>query len=220
MPTTITGLLIIVFAILPGLVAYYIYAMFLGSDWRITEIEKISRIILFSVIGLFFYVIFASIFKLQQPIYVVPETFETKFSTDTLSQIAFPYFGHFFFSALIAWLAGFLPQKISKTASITLFPSVWDVFVHQYISHHWVIVKTTNGEAYLGILTAECSVSSAERDIVLKEPALHQNDNNYCVLPYQHIFIPASLVSTVATLYDKDIDKERLTTIGEISSIV
>ncbi len=57
MPTTIVALVVIVFAVLPGLPACTIYRMFFGTDWRATDWEKIVDIIAFSTVGLIIYII-------------------------------------------------------------------------------------------------------------------------------------------------------------------
>jgi hypothetical protein len=60
----------------------------------------------------------------------------------------------------------------------------------------------------------DISVSQAERDIVLAEPAQFiEKENNYKVTPYQQLFLPAALIFSIAVVHNPEIDK-RITSIG------
>lgn len=216
MPTTIAALVIILFAILPGLPAYNIYRIFYGSNWRATDWEKIIGIIGFSTGGLILYTIVSTIFKLPLPVYIIPSTFDyDSFGTSTLVSIAASYIGHLMGSVLVASIAILCVRFLSKWTPTTPYPAAWDDFICVDVQKHWVVVRLTNGEAYAGMISyVDTSVKHAERDLVIAEPAKYIEENkNYQIIPYQKIFIPAMLISSVAVVYDPTIDN-RITKIG------
>lgn len=55
MPTTLSSLLIIVFALIPGLPGRTIYRILLGRDWREDAWDKGLQFVAFSVFGLALY---------------------------------------------------------------------------------------------------------------------------------------------------------------------
>lgn len=216
MPTTVVALIIILFAILPGVPAHKIYRAFIGTDWRETEWEKIVNIIGFSTGGLLIYTIISSYTRLPHPIYIVPATFgSTSFGISSLLPIAASLLGHFISSALVALLTALGIRFIARWTPTSPYPAAWDDFVRVDVQKHWVVVRLTNGEAYAGIVkNVDISVSQAERDIVLAEPAQFiENENNYRVIPYQELFLPAALVFSIAVIHNPEVDK-RITTIG------
>ena len=52
MPTTLTALLILLFAIVPGMFGEMVYRIIAGTDWRETQWSKVARIIGISIAGL------------------------------------------------------------------------------------------------------------------------------------------------------------------------
>jgi hypothetical protein len=216
MPTTVVALIIILFAILPGVPAHKIFRAFIGTDWRETDWEKIISIIGFSTGGLLIYTIISSFTRLPLPIYVVPSTFDsTSFGTSSLLPIAASLSGHFVSSALAALLTALGIRFVARWTPTSPYPAAWDDFIRVDVQKHWVVVRLTNGEAYAGIVkNVDISVSQAERDIVLAEPAKYmEKENNYKVIPYQQLFLPAALVFSIAVVHNPEIDR-RITTIG------
>lgn len=208
MPTTIMGLLIIVFVILPGIPANSIYMIFIGSDWRVTEWEKISKTVGFSLIGVILYICIASIFNFPQPIYLIPSTFSgSSFNESSLIKIAIPLVFHFLSSCIVALLAVFVVKLIYKWSPSTPYPSVWDEFIRTDVLSHWVVVRLQNGEAFTGyIKNADTSVKKEERDIILAEPAFYCEGDYYEVLPYQQLFLSSEIISSIAVVYNKQLD--------------
>jgi hypothetical protein len=72
-----------------------------------------------------------------------------------------------------------------------------------------VAVALQNGEAYVGYLkVSDVSVEQNERDLVLSEPSLYDEEQrDYVALPYQQLFITASLWYSMAVIHDPDRDK-------------
>ena len=210
MPTTIIALLIIVFAILPGYPAIAVYQRLFGSDWRKTDWEKIVNIVAFSIGGLMLYILMASVTKLPQPIYVIPATFnQDTFGTGSLVTIALSFFGHIIGSILVALLWVGILKLVTKFAPISVYPAAWEDFIRVDVQEHWVVVGLTNGEAYAGIIDhVDTSVCQTERDLILKEPGKYdQKTGNYVTTPYQSMFLPAGLISSIATCYDPKLDE-------------
>jgi len=216
MPDTIIGLIILLFAVLPGVPAYSIYKTFFGSDWRETEWDKIITVVIFSLLGIVTYIIVSTIIRLPSPIYIIPATFNPDtFGVASLLPIALSVTGHFVFSILIAIVAVLITRFFGRWTPSTPYPAAWDDFIRQDVQRHWVVVRLTNNEAYAGyIKNADASVSQSERDIVLAEPALYsEKEKNYRTIPYRQLFLPASMISSIATVHDPDSDK-RITKIG------
>ncbi len=80
--------------------------------------------------------------------------------------------------------------------------------MRRYVPGHWVAVGLETGEAYVGILAySETSVEQKERDIILSEPALYEEDSkDYRSLPYSCIFLPAALIWSVAVIENPGTD--------------
>ena len=81
---------------------------------------------------------------------------------------------------------------------------------------HWVTVGLNNGDVYAGYIDkADVSVAATERDIILQEPALYdQQLKRYRTLQYQSLFLLGSAIASVAVVTDTAADK-RITEIGE-----
>jgi hypothetical protein len=209
MPTTIDALIIILFAILPGVPAHKIYRLYMGKDWKETEVDKIVSIIGFSVGGLLAYIFLSSLFHLPPPIYIFPTTFDlNSFGVSSLLPIAISLFGHFILSAIVAGLTVISIRFFSRWSPSSPYHAAWDDFNRTDVKNHWVVVHLTNGEVYAGMITyADISVGQSDRDIVLGEPAQFVKDeNNYKVLQYQQLFLPAALISSIGVVHDPDID--------------
>jgi hypothetical protein len=216
MPSTLTELLIILFAILPGFPAYLVYKSYFGTDWRATDWEKVIGIISFSVGGLIVYILISSIIILPKPLYLLPTTFDPKsFGTGSLLPIALSYFGHSISSIIIAFLIVICIRIVSKWCSSSPYPAAWDEFIRADVPDHWIVIRLNNDETYAGMINyGDTSVSLAERDIVLIEPAkFDETSKLYKMLPYQKLFLPAGLIASIAIVYNPDKD-ERITKIG------
>lgn len=205
MPTTIVALIIIIFAVLPGFPAYKIYKLLNGTDWRLSDWEKIINIILFSLLGLMLYIVFSTLLNLTMPIYVLPETFTTgNFDVSVLPRIAFALLGHFFFSVLSSLLTYLIIRITSKHTRFSGSPSAWDYFISNNVPDHWVIIRIKNGESFAGIIDyTDTSVGQNERDIILREPARFDKDqNNYLSLTYHSMFISAAMIDSIGVVED------------------
>lgn len=216
MPTTLSSLFVLLFAVLPGVPAEYIFTHFAGSDWRKTDWEKIVNILIFSILGFVFYLALSPILGLPLPNYIYPTTFTAEgLSTINLTELSIAYLGHWFFSAIVGFLLGIGAQYVAKRSPSTVYSSSWDVFNRSHVPGHWVVVTITVGNSYAGILScADLSVGAEERDIILEEPAKYDGANKqYISLPYRSLFLPSSLVSSIAVIHDPDID-ERITDVG------
>lgn len=216
MPTSMTSLVIVLFAILPGIPAYSIYKMLLGQNWRDSDWEKIAKILLLSLAGVIAYVIFARYLVLPMPSYLIPTTFEIdSFGSSNLFPIAISLLGHFSFSVLSALAVVSFLRLLSKWVPSSLYPSAWDDFIRSHVPDHWVVISLNNGEAYAGFLrSVDASVNQSDRDLVLREPAHYKaTKGNYEVTSFQDMFIPAGLISSIATVHDPAMDK-RITSIG------
>ena len=216
MPTEISSLLILLLAVLPGIPGERIFVRFTGSNWREKEWESIIRVLIFSVLGLIIYSTLASLLKLPDPVYIFPSTFNTQnIDSINLSTISIAYLGHWLSSALTGLIFGYISHLISIKVPSLIIPSSWDIFIRKQVPNHWVIVSLINDNKYAGILSVvDSSVGPSERDIVLEEPAVYiELNNNYKALQYKSIFLPASLISSIAVVHDPDLD-QRITQIN------
>ena len=154
---------------------------------------------------------------LPLPLHLIPNSYESiSVNPENLTNILYPYIGHLvggFFAGVLA-AVGML--SLSKISSITAYPAAWDNFIRKQVPEHWVIVGLKNGDVYAGrISNADLSVSKDERDIVLEEPCLYEEDTgNYSSLNYQYMFIPSENVYSIAVVHDSTLDK-RIVAVGE-----
>lgn len=219
MTSTVNGLVVLVFVLIPGVPAEAAYNLITGSDWREERFQRVIRIVLLSVLGLVTCAVIAGVFiKAWIPKYVMPAIYDAPWNRELLVEMSGAYLGH----TLTSLVFGFVFAGISKISAHlmgqTVYPSAWDDLLRSHTRNHWIIVSLSTGEAYAGILeTADQEVPSEERDVLLKEPASYSaKKGNYFTLPYQHLFIPSALIDSVAVVYDDDADEhDRLTEINE-----
>lgn len=218
MSNTFAELIMLIFLVLPGIPAYIIYKNCFGADWRETQWDKIVNIGLFSLAGIIAYVLISENSIFPPPIYLIPSTFETgTFGVTSLKPIALSLTGHFILSTLIAFIAVGIVRSLGWLTPSTPYPSAWDDFIRKDVQGRWVVVGLVNNEAYAGyIKNADVSVSQAERDIVLAEPALYnEQEKSYKTIPYQQLFLPANMISSIAAVYDPQKDGKRIMQIGQ-----
>lgn len=112
--------------------------------------------------------------------------------------------GHFVGSAAAGAASGLGLRAIARFRSASAFYSAWDHFVRHCAKDHWVILTLQNGESYSGFIeTADVSVASSERDMILREPAFYDKEaDEYSTMQYQSLFIPGSFLSSIATVHD------------------
>lgn len=217
MPTTIISLLIIVFALFPGIPAYKLYKSINGFDWKTPEWEKVVCIIGFSMAGIMVYILLGSLINLPFPIYLIPDTFTSNgLSQQNIITIAFALLGQLVASLLVSFLLAKAIILLSKITSISGLPSAWDNFMKFEIPSHWVIITLINHETYLGYIGFyDSAVCSEERDIVLLEPSRYDIEkDDYQALNYKSMFIPAKLISSLGAVSDRNQDT-RLSQIGD-----
>jgi hypothetical protein len=77
------------------------------------------------------------------------------------------------------------------------------------------VVSLESDDSYAGVLErADTCVRQGERDIILGEPARYSEEKaNYIALPYQYLFIPGTMVGSIAVVHDPDLDT-RLSSVG------
>jgi len=218
MPTTITALIIIIVAIFPGVMGNKAYQTIVGINWRDKEFQVILRLAGFSIIGAVLYSIVADLSGvLPLPLHLIPSSYESLSDRpELLSRIIYPYLGHLIGGLVAGILAALAVLLIALVSSTTAYPAAWDDFIRKCVSKHWVIIGLKNGNVYAGkIKTADLSVSNNERDIILEEPCLYNEDTeNYKSLNYQFIFIPSENIYSLAVVHDAKLDK-RIIPVGE-----
>ncbi|MBV8545908.1 MAG: hypothetical protein JO093_12425 [Acidobacteria bacterium] len=215
LPGTFTGILIAVFAVLPGLPGEKLYSFFVGSNWREDRWSRTLRLLAFSLFGLAGYALVAALVGAPLPQYISPTAFE-QLAPNQLGAFAAAFLGHVCGATFFGLLAGVGTRVLARLSSRSAYSIAWDHFINSCVKGHWVTVGLTNGDVYAGYIeTAESSVAAAERDVVLREPALYdQRLMRYRSLPYQSLFLLASTIASVAVIFDAATDK-RMTRIGE-----
>jgi hypothetical protein len=173
-------------------------------------------------VGAVFYSIFADWASfLPLPLHLIPSSYIALSDTpENLLKIIYPYIGHLIGGSIAGVSAALASLLLAKIFSTTAYPAAWDNFIRKQVSKHWVIIGLKNGDVYAGkIKTADLSVSSDERDLILEEPCIYYKKNchtaNYRALNYQYIFIPSENLYSVAVVYDPNIDKNRIIAVGE-----
>ena len=215
MPATISGLLVILFAVLPGVPGNNLYQRIVGIDRKEEQWSAVTRIIGFSIGGLILYIVIGGVIHTPLPIYISPSTF-TNFviERNILLDISLALSGHFLGSIVISLAVAGIVLFINRVNRASDYSDTWDKFARKYVEKHWVIVRISDGKTYAGILEqADTFVDQNERDIILKEPAIYlQDEDNYLSLPYQYLFLPGSIVSSIGVVADTE--DRRITRIG------
>lgn len=218
MVDTISALLILIFAVIPGILGNGIYELIIGSNWKEELFSKTVRIVGFSFFGLIFYILIGvQYFNLPVPIYIFPETYTAAQITNSqLIQAAQAWFMNFVVATLIAVIYAFSIKIVFRRFNITHLPDTWDKLVRSKVAEHWVVVNLKGGGSYLGMLeSANISVDAKDRDILLLEPARYEPKiNNYVAINVQYLFIAGSFISSVGTVPTSTDD--RITQIGEL----
>jgi hypothetical protein len=208
------AILLVALAIVPGLLGEKIYRVLVGVRWGENQIESLARMVGFTLSGLVLYAV-AYLFGAPEPTYVFPSLISA-IIPEMYPRIAFAYGGHCLCSGLSGAAAAGLVRVLARFSMSSPFPCGWDHFVRRYVPGHWVAVGLETGEAYVGILAySELSVEQKERDIILAEPALYDEETkDYRSVPYSHIFLPAALIWSVAVIENPGTDR-RLVPVNE-----
>lgn len=215
MPSTVGGLIIFLLAVIPGVPGETAYSSLVGLDWREDRLWRLVRVLLFSAFGLVLYIAATTLTPLPPPFYVVPER-AASVTIRELPSGALSYAGH----ALCAFLVGagtaYAARQLARWTGSTTYPAVWDDFITNFVPGHWVVVKLENGNTFAGMLeAADLEAPKEDRDILLTEPALYVEDRQaFETLAYQHLYLPAAQISSVAVYYDPDRD-ERVTEVNQ-----
>jgi hypothetical protein len=214
LPGTMVGVLIAAFAVLPGLPGEKLYSFFVGSNWREDKWSRTLRLLAFSLFGLAGYALVATHIGAPVPQYISAKALE-QLAPSQLGAFAAAFLGHVCGATFFGFLAGAGSRVIARLSATSAYSSAWDHFIKSSVKGHWVTVGLNNGEVYAGYIeAAESSVAAAERDLVLREPALYdQRLTRYRSLPYQSLFLLASTIGSVAVIFDAARDK-RITRIG------
>jgi len=209
MPTSITALLIIIIAVFPGLIGDRVYQFIVGVDWREKEFRTVLRLIGFSVVGVAIYSLVADLFGWPIASHLFPQSYENiQPSSENLNQIFIPYAGHLA-GGFLAGVMGALGIKILAWLTPgSIYPGAWDDFIRSYVKDHWVIISLSSGEVYAGKLkTADVSVATEERDLVIEEPCKYvEETKQYRAINYQFFFIPAKEIYSIAVVHNPDLD--------------
>lgn len=219
MTLSLPAVLVAVLCILPGLVGEWIYQIVVGKNWLEKEWRSLLRLLAFSMAGAAIYSGVASLLGWRPLVHLLPSTFEqVQGDPKLLNALFLPYLGHVTGGTLAGILAGAVRISISKVSAQSPFPAPWDDFVRTYAAERWVIVGIETGDVYAGRLaTANLSVGADERDFVLGEPCLYDEQKNaYVALNYQYLFLKAASVYSIAAVYDARKDHcNRLVRVGE-----
>ncbi len=210
MPTTLAGILILAFAVLPGVPGDKIYRMLVGYDWREDQWHRALRLLGFSLFGLALYSLVAAGTGLSSPHYLSPKLLqEAVGNPEAVPGLLGPLIGHFIFSGLAGLGGAGIVRALARFSRVSVFSGSWDHFVFRCVPHHWVIVGLRNGESYTGALeAADTSVGPAERDLVLQEPAKYESaKGRYEVTGYQYLFIPGEFVASIGVVHEPSLDE-------------
>lgn len=215
---TLTAVLALVLGLLPGLPAEWMYATVVGVSRHETDWWRWLRMLGFSIGGLILYSLAARHFHWPMAGYLVPDTFRAvHFTPVIIPRLGLAYIGHTIGAAVAGVAIAAIHQGRRKVVARSYVRDAWDHFVNNNVPRHWVIVRTTGGDSYLGIIEdADVAVEPEYRDIVLEEPAsFDQNSDNYRATRFQYLFIPGDEIASVAVVHDQNQD-DRVTDVGEL----
>ncbi|HEV3073211.1 MAG TPA: DUF6338 family protein, partial [Thermoanaerobaculia bacterium] len=203
--STLAGILLLVFAVLPGVPGERLYRTFVGSDWREDQWKKTLHLLTFSVFGLALYAGIAPLLHAPFPTYLSPVLLEQAAKDEvSFRRMLLALLGHFAGSSVAGVISGVSMRSVARVMSASAYYSAWDHFVRHCAKKHWVVVTLQNGETYSGFIeTADISVAGSERDLILREPASYdQERDEYRASKYQSLFLPGSSLSSIATVYE------------------
>lgn len=212
---TIIGLVLISIIMTPGIPGEVIYTHFSGTDWQESQLRSVVRVVMISMLGLSVLMILSNVLG-GPPLGYLGLSPSGSLEIPEGYQIGSAYLLHILFSLLWGALIGGLAQIEWFGLRGGRQPYSWDDLVNNHVAGHWVVIDTHVGKTYAGIIeTADDYVSPEHRDVLLREPALYSDEDGcYESMAYQHIFLPAALIESIAVVYDEEID-ERITEIGE-----
>lgn len=210
MPENLLGLMVLLLTILPGLLGERIYRSLVGVDWREKDWRTVLRLLGLSVSGVTMYALAAAPAHLPPPTHLFPSTYIAAASApNALAWSVFlPYAGHLLGGTVAGAIAALGSRFLGRFSSKSVHPSAWDDFIRRSAPGHWVTVGLTNGEVYAGrVGFADVGVASAERDLILEEPALYSSETGeYTATSHQHLFISAANLASIATYYEPNKD--------------
>lgn len=216
MPSTIDALLVILFAVLPGVPGNTIYKKIAGTNWREEQWITVSRILGISLGGLIIYIIVGNLINAPIPSYIAPATFANFVpNRNILFQMSIAFFGHFTGALIVGFIGGRTTKKLDELTKTSDFVDSWREFVSIHTNGRWVVARIKGGAAYAGYIeTADVDVVSSERDVLLAEPAVYiEEQKKYLSLPYNHLFLSGKIIDSIATV--SKLSDKRMTTIGK-----
>ena len=214
LPSTVAGLVIALFALLPGIPAEWCYRRLVGIDWREDKWQRTLRLLGFSTFGLALYAALAPRISAPLPAYILPSAL-TRLSMNDLTNVSTAFLGHVVGSVVVVGVTAFSAPMLVRILKRRAFVTAWDRFINGGVGHRWVIVALQTGHIYAGYIeVADTSVSASERDVILREPALFlETEKIYRSLEYDSLFILGSSIASIAAVSDPA--DHRLTTPGQ-----
>jgi hypothetical protein len=203
MLATVAGLVVALFALLPGVPAEWCYRLLVGIDWREDKWARTLRLLGFSTFGLALYAAVAPLFRAPLPLYVDPILLQ-KITPADFSRLSSAFLGHVIGSVIVAVLTALAAPLIRRLSKRIAFVTAWDRFINVSAARRWVVVALQSGEVYAGYVeAADTSVAAAERDILLREPARYvEKEGVYRVSEYSALFLVGSSIASVGALSD------------------
>jgi hypothetical protein len=212
MTDAIASLVLLGMIMSPGVPGELFYSNVAGEDWQEERINYVVRVVLIGMVGLAIVVLFSDLAG-------GPAFGYAEFSGDTLVpvggwRVGTIYIIHLVTSAGVGLLAG-KAHKWQAQKQGTIHPYAWDDLLNTHAPEHWVTVVTTDGNTYVGkIETADDYVAPEDREVLLEEPARYDEEEDaYFATEYQHLFLPADLIESVAVLSNEE--DERLSQPGQ-----
>ena len=202
MPLTAAALGVLALVIVPGALGTYLWDQFNGQDRHRTDWQAAIRYVGFSALGLCLYVLLATAFPvLPAAVHVLPDTYSAwTLQQNGLGHVALAYLGHIVCAGVVGFAAAWLHRGICKITKKTPHPSAWDHFIKRSFAGRWIVVTLKSGDVFAGYVeVAEESAPPAERDVVLKAPALRDPSGRYLGTGYYDMFLPADLIQNIAT---------------------
>lgn len=214
LPASVGGLIVALFALLPGVPAEWCYRLVAGIDWREDKWQRTLRLLGFSAFGLALYAAIAPSFRLPQPFYLFPTTLALVTPAE-LPRLSVAFLGHVTGAVTMAVVAAVAAPRIARLARRLSFVTAWDSFINGRVGHRWVVVTLGSGEAYAGYIdVADISVAASDRDLVLREPAhFIAAEKIYRVSEYDSLFIVGSNIASVAAIAEPS--DQRITVRGQ-----
>lgn len=194
------NILTVILVLMPGIPGDWIYRLMVGSGWRDSTFDRVTRVLFLSVLGFSIYSFAAERSCLPAPTHALGLGVGSSHLDVAAGFIGWGWIGHLVTTAVLGISSALLIRSVSSVLPVTYADS-WDEFVKSHVPEHWVEVRTGDGSLLVGVVAfAATGVRPAERDVILADPYIRDADGALIRMGYDHVFLPADVIESIVTI--------------------